>query len=200
MFGSLDDRPDLDQLRRQAKELRDAARRGESGAMQRIASYVPAEKRNDVTLAVAQLAIARELGFVSWPKLKAGVESRAGVARRAEAFVVACVEGRTRRAQRLFELDPRISQVDIRTAGVVGDVCRVQELVAADPSLAREAGGERAWPPLLYVCYSSWHRVQPEQAAGMAAVVGLLLGAGASPDTSNGGRPHHGYRSALHVR
>lgn len=198
MFDSLDDRLDLDQLRRQAKELRDAGRRGESVATQRIARYAPAGKRNLVTLGVAQLVIARELGFASWPKLKARVELDAGLARRAEAFVAACVEGRTRRAQRLFELDARVAHVNIRTAGVVGDARRVEELLAADPSRAHASGGERDWPPLLYVCYSNWHKVEPDKAKGMAGVVRLLLDAGASPDTSNGGGPHHGYRSALH--
>src|SRR5438132_1458965 len=34
--------------------------------------------------------------------------------------------------------------------------------------------------------------------AGMVDVARLLLDAGVSPDTNNGARPHHGYRSALH--
>ena len=53
----------------------------------------------------------------------------------------------------------------------------------------------RGWPPLLYACYSRWHRIDPGRAAGMADVVRLLLDAGASPNTNNGAR--QGYRSAL---
>lgn len=53
MVATLPERPDLDQLRRQAKELRDAT---------------------DSTLAAAQLAIARKYGFASWTRL--GVEVR----------------------------------------------------------------------------------------------------------------------------
>ena len=60
-------RPDLEQLRRQAKDLIRAARRGESEALDRI---------HEPTLAAAQLAIAREYGFASWPQLKREVERR----------------------------------------------------------------------------------------------------------------------------
>lgn len=62
---SLPDRPDLDQLRRQAKELRNAGRDGEPDALSRLAAYRPAGA--PVTLAAAQLVVAREHGFSSWP-------------------------------------------------------------------------------------------------------------------------------------
>ena len=39
MSTSLPERPDLDQLRRQAKELRDAARRGDPDAVERFARH-----------------------------------------------------------------------------------------------------------------------------------------------------------------
>ncbi len=70
-------RPNLGQLRRQAKELRDAARRGEPGALDRVTRLYRAAPQGGVTLAAAQLVIARELGFTSWPRLKAAAESRA---------------------------------------------------------------------------------------------------------------------------
>jgi hypothetical protein len=67
MSSSLPDRPDLDQLRRQAKELRDAARRGDPVATDRFARHHPSAHQGEVSLAAAQLVIARELGFPSWP-------------------------------------------------------------------------------------------------------------------------------------
>jgi ankyrin repeat protein len=81
---------------------------------------------------------------------------------------------------------------------MVGDTAWVARLLEGDPSPATGVDRERGWPPLLYVCYSHWHRVEPARARGMATVVKRLLDAGASPDTGNGARPHHGYRSALH--
>jgi hypothetical protein len=41
MSASLPERPDLSQLRRQAKELRDAARRGDPGAVERAPAIRP---------------------------------------------------------------------------------------------------------------------------------------------------------------
>ena len=69
MSDSYRDRLDLEQLRRQAKELRDAARAGEAVWLERVVRQVGARGPSEVTLAVAQLVIARELGFASWPKL-----------------------------------------------------------------------------------------------------------------------------------
>jgi hypothetical protein len=67
----LPDRPDLDQLRRQARELLRAATNGEARAVARLGAV-----SERVTLSAAQLAVAREHGFPSWPVLKAEVERR----------------------------------------------------------------------------------------------------------------------------
>jgi ankyrin repeat protein len=65
-------RPDLDQLRHQAKDLLRAAKAGDAGAAGRIRAV-----SDRVILAGAQLAIAREYGFASWPELKSEVDRRA---------------------------------------------------------------------------------------------------------------------------
>jgi len=64
-------RPDLGQLRRQAKELLRSASEGDDDARGRIRAV-----SEQLTLASAQLALAREYGFASWPKLKREVERR----------------------------------------------------------------------------------------------------------------------------
>jgi hypothetical protein len=64
-------RPDLDQLRHQAKDLLHAAQRGDPAAIARIGAV-----SGPVILSAAQLAIAREYGFASWAKLKLEVERR----------------------------------------------------------------------------------------------------------------------------
>jgi ankyrin repeat protein len=69
----LPERPDLDQLRRLAKELRDAARAGDPGAVERVKRHLR-PSADPLALAAAQLAVAREHGFTSWPRLKAAVE------------------------------------------------------------------------------------------------------------------------------
>ena len=57
---------DLGQARRRAKELLEAARAGDASALARLP-----RRRDPVILADAQLAIARELGYSSWPNLVA---------------------------------------------------------------------------------------------------------------------------------
>ena len=71
---SLPRRPDLAELRREAKELRDALRGGEKGAIERLrrCSQVDAET---VTLSAAELVIACEHGFPSWSQLRERVET-----------------------------------------------------------------------------------------------------------------------------
>src|SRR5215469_305868 len=80
VMSALPGRPDLDQLRRQARELLRAAAASDEQALGRIRAV--SQKH---TLSAAQLAIAREHGFPSWPKLRAEVLGRqAGTAAVAE--------------------------------------------------------------------------------------------------------------------
>jgi ankyrin repeat protein len=196
MSTSLPDSPDLDQLRRQAKELRDAARNGDPGAVERFARHHPNAPQGPVTLAAAQLVVARELGFASWPQLKAAVDAQATTPeRQAQAFVAASVDGRVREARSILKAVPDITRYSLEAAAVLGDSQQVRERVSLNPAAAVAIDDVRGWPPLLYVCYSRWHHIDPARAAGMADVVRLLLDAGASPNTNNGAR--QGYRSAL---
>jgi len=201
MSVSLPDRPNLDQLRRQAKELRDAARHGDSIAVERFARHYGPSGIGGFGLAAAQLVVARELGFSSWPRLKVAVEARlATVEGRVEAFVAASVEGRMSEAASILEAAPTIARASLVAAAVLGDTDAVGEMLAVDPAAAVAIDDGRGWPPLLYVCYSCWHLIDGRRAAGLAAVARLLLDAGASPATNNGGsgRSHtNPYHSAL---
>ena len=67
----LPERADIDQVRRQARELLRAAVAGEPQAAAALSAV-----SNRPTLTAAQLAIAREHGFRSWPALRAEIESR----------------------------------------------------------------------------------------------------------------------------
>ncbi len=70
-MSELPGRPDLDQLRRQARELLRAATDGEPAALARLRAV-----SERVTLSTAQLALARDYGWPSWPALRAEVERR----------------------------------------------------------------------------------------------------------------------------
>ena len=195
MSDSLPERPDLGQLRRRAKELRDAARRGDAAALERFARHHPSAPESAVSLAAAQLVIARELGFASWPRLKAAVDAEAASGQEVRAFLAASVDGRLRQARDILRADPGITGRSLLAATVLGDADVVREMLAADPAAAVAIDDARGWPPLLYACYSRWPQIEPGRAAGLADVVGVLLSAGASPDTNDGGRAR--YRSAL---
>ncbi|MGH3177774.1 MAG: hypothetical protein ACRDPF_28345, partial [Streptosporangiaceae bacterium] len=126
-------RPSLDQLRRRARELRDAARSGDPVALGRITARTPAAGRGTVTLAAAQLAIARERGCPSWPRLVAEVRARtAELGRRADEFVVASIGDWTGRAARM---------------------------PARDPGLATRPDERTGWTALHAACASRWHRL-----------------------------------------
>lgn len=72
MNASLPAAPSLEQLRRQAKDLLRAARAGEEDARARIDAHHP-DPQYPLKLSGAQLVIAREYGFASWPPLRAYV-------------------------------------------------------------------------------------------------------------------------------
>jgi hypothetical protein len=123
----LPDRPNLDQLRRQARELLRAAATGEPSAAARLRAV-----SERVTLSAAQLAVAREYGYRSWSALKAEAERRrqlsetAGSASlppadepgstdvedRARALFGDLTEGRWERVYRKFDVSLR-GQVDV---------------------------------------------------------------------------------------
>jgi ankyrin repeat protein len=191
----LPERPDLGQLRRRAKELRDAARAGDAAAVQRLARHHPAPPAGPVRLAAAQLVIARELGFPSWPRLIAALEADAASRRALTAFLSASIEGRMRQADEILHADPRIAGRSLAAAAVLGDAPAVREHLAADPGAALALDDDRGWPPLLYACYSRWHQVDPDRAPGLTETVRLLLAAGADANTNDGGQAR--YHSAL---
>jgi hypothetical protein len=151
-----------------------------------MARHHPSAPESAVSLAAAQLVIARELGFASWPRLKAAVEAEAASGQEVRAFLAASVDGRLRQARDILRADPGITGRSLLAATVLGDADVVREVLAADPAAAVAIDDARGWPPLLYACYSRWPQIEPGRAAGLADVVGVLLSAGASPDTNDG--------------
>lgn len=182
-------RPDLDQLRRRAKELRDAVRRGDAAARARFAEHHATGEPDVASLAAAQFVIARELGFPSWPALKAALDADTAVRGVESGFLTASLDARGGRAAEILAAHPGIAGRSVRVAAVLGEADALREALARDPAAAVQVDDERGWPPLLYACYSHWHRLDPQRAAGLAEAVRLLLAAGAGANTNDGGRP-----------
>jgi ankyrin repeat protein len=143
----------LEQLRKQAKELVKAARAGDETALGRLGGLEP-------ILANAQLVLAREHGYRSWPALVAAAEASV------DAFVEAATSGRRQRADELLAARPEIERDPwarlIMGRGWDGDPNR--------------PGGPRNWAPLLYVCHSVYAN---------ADLARELLARGADPNASS---------------
>ena len=177
-------RPDLGQLRHRARDLLRAARAGDPAAAGRIRAV-----SDQMTLTAAQLAVAREYGFASWPRLKAEVEARGtDLAQKVDAFLEASVRDWTGRAARMLAGTPEIAGYDFRTAVVLGDAARVREMLRRDPELATRPDPRWGWTPLHGVCGSRWHRLDPARGDGLLAVARLLLAAGADPGARAAGQ------------
>ena len=197
----LPDSPDLDQLRRQAKDLLRAARAADPTALARFRALPSLTQASDDELAQAPLAlhdaqsaIAREHGFPSWNALRERVEELTlGFHDAAREFMEAATDGRSARAERLLALHPGIANANFHTALVLGDVTAVEAHLARRPALATETGGPRDWEPLHYVCHTSLGRATTARADGLVAIARRLLELGADPNTRFPWL-HHGVR------
>ena len=110
-MADLPARPSLDHLRRQARDLLRAAQAGDTTAAGRIRAVADV-----LTLANAQLAVARGYGFASWTRLRDEVTARtAGLARQAEAFCEASIRDGTGRAARMLAATPELAWPPART-------------------------------------------------------------------------------------
>lgn len=124
----------------------------------------------------AQLAIAREHGFTSWPRLTAHIDLlRLATAERADAFVRSACSSDPRAALALIAADAGIASGSSAAALCAGEFGVVRSL---DP---REPLAPLGWPPLLYTTFSRLVRVSPRHAMGIRSCVATLLERGADP-------------------
>lgn len=200
-------RPNLDQLKRQAKDLHRAARAGDREALARFRILPAFAAKDDGDLARATIAlhdaqsvIAREHGIDSWNALRDRVEEltlefHAAV----DQFIEAATGGRGGRAARLLALHPGIARANFHTSLLAGDASAVEQALADRPALAKTPGGRRDWLPIHYVCHNSLaHDAERDTAYdaardGTIAIARRLLALGADPNTRFPWL-HHGVR------
>lgn len=179
----LPEHPDLAQLRRQAKELLRSAKAGERTALERL-SAVSAP----LTLAGAQLAVARELGESSWATLVHEVQARnATLDEKVVQFLRFSVNMRIGAAARMLAETPELAASGFPVAVVLGDAARVAAEIRRDPRAAIRADPRTGWTALHLACASRFH-LDPARAPGLAAVTRLLLEAGAEIESETAGR------------
>ena len=200
----------LEQLKNGAKSFQRAVRAGDAGAAEVVREFHPrlrdaqagSPELERFTRADAQLVIARQFGFASWPKLKAHLELVTRYARSPHAQPVggaladegavvdeflklACLTygdddpARLQRAQALLDEHEWLVRASIHTIAATGDVAAAGELLERDPAQASLVGGPHAWEPLLYLTYSRVPLGPGHSAVGVAR---LLLEHGADPN------------------
>lgn len=190
MSKSIPARPNLEFDRKQARALMKALQSSDaterSAARERFEQHHPRRVFEPAKLADAQLVVAREYGFASWPQWKAFVETRS-LARRKQAEIAlrAVCSNDLARARVLLRADPELEKEDFHLAVACGQVEVVRSEIRRDPEIARRKGGVNDWQPLEYACYSRWLRVEPERAARIVEVAALLLEYGADPNAAH---------------
>jgi ankyrin repeat protein len=105
---TLREHPDLDQLKRQAKELLAAYRDHDADAVAEVSHHYRGAAPATFALHDAQLVLARAYGFESWPKLKAFVDG-ATVSRLIEATRA----GDIARVRTILDARPEIVNMDV---------------------------------------------------------------------------------------
>src|SRR4030095_294040 len=136
-------RPNLEQLKKQAKSLRDAAKARDPEALRRFAILPSLSGKSpdeigvsDLALHDAQPASAREHGFASWNALRDEVESRTLSFEAAiDEFIRCATGGATGRAGRLLALHPRLASATLQSALVLGDAAAVDDRLRSHPEL-----------------------------------------------------------------
>lgn len=200
----------LEQLKKGAKSFQRAVRAGDAGAARVVREFHPrlsdaqpgSAELERFTRADAQLVIARQFAFASWPKLKAHQELVERYARSPheqpvggpladepavidEFLRLACLtygnddRDRLRRAQSMLEDHAWLARASIHTIAATGLVDAAREVLDGDPAQASLVGGPHRWEPLLYLTYSRVS-VSPDRSA--AGVARLLLEHGADPN------------------
>jgi ankyrin repeat protein/ketosteroid isomerase-like protein len=200
----------LEQLRNGAKGFQRAVRAGDLGAAAVVNEFHPllgsarpgSPELDAFTRADAQLVVARQFGFPSWPRLKAHVELVADYARSphhervggpladdAEIIdeflrLVTLNYGdddpdRLARAEALLFEHEWLATANVYTIAATGELNAGRQLLADDPAAASRVGGPYRWEPLLYLTYA---RLPLSAGRSPLAVARLLLEHGADPN------------------
>ncbi|HYK58236.1 MAG TPA: ankyrin repeat domain-containing protein [Bryobacteraceae bacterium] len=200
----LPDQPNLEQQKKQAKDLLHAHAQAEPTALDRIARHHPrlhnqpldAIRVARIQLADAQLVIAREHGFESWPKFAKHIETLrlsrevASLGDPAWAFIEAACSprhghrsGTLEEAEMILARDPQVAASSIYTAAILADEATVRTFLSGDRSSATAKGGPLGWDALTHLCFSRYLRLDRKRSDVFVSTARALLDAGASPNT-----------------
>ncbi len=193
----LPEKPSIDQLRKQARDLQRTVRSGDRAAAQVARSFHPTAAVPDLPLSAAQLVVARRYGFPSWPRLVAHlavvaehqrvhIELAAGADPTDQFLVLACLSytdddgpHRLSAARRVLAEHPAVAGIHVAAARADAD--GVARMLDTDPGLAAAECGPQRWPALMYLAYARHDPAVPLDDVLRTAV--LLLDHGADPNS-----------------
>jgi ankyrin repeat protein len=221
-------RPNLEQYKKQAKELARNASANDPVAIARIQKHhprhpapagapglvtgVPSDRSsslgwsdtrdyptsgNRISLTDAQLVIAREHGYESWPKFAAHIRtlnlesSVQGLEDPVAAFIrAACVprndshiSGTPEEAELILARYPRVARANIYTAAIRADEAGVREFLSRNPASATAKGGPYEWDALTHLCFSRYLRLDKSRSDAFVRTARALLESGAGANT-----------------
>ena len=200
---SLPDRPNLEQYKKQAKDLVRQTAAGLPPAIARVQRNHPRlksateERLRRISLADAQFVLAREHGYESWPKFAKHIETLCVIRALGELddpvntfLEVASVDRHGRHgdgalapAEMTLSRYPQVATANVYCAAVLGDAINVRAHLERDRSLATVPGGPHVWDALTYLCFSPYLRIDRARSDSFVAAARVLLEAGASANT-----------------
>jgi ankyrin repeat protein len=197
-------RPSLEQYKKQAKELLKAYRSADVETIRRVKRSHPrfeklAEPGFDISkfaLADAQLVIAREHGFESWPKFTKRIEvtnsEAAALKNPVAVFIEAAIwHGTLEAAEAILAAHPEIARTSIHVAAILGDDAEVRSFIAADPRNATNKEAPYDGDALVYLCLSKYLRLDKTRSEAFVRATTTLLDAGADPNTGFWSKDEH---------
>src|SRR5579859_7047524 len=200
---TLPDHPNLEQYKKQAKELNRDAVAALPAALERMHRHHPRlrnlapDQRGAITLADAQFVLAREHGYESWSKFAKHIETLR-IIRTLEklddpvsTFIeLACVDrhgwhsaGTLEHAEMVLSRYPEAGAANIYSAAVLADTAAILVHLARNRSLATAKGGPHNWDALTYLCFSRYLRVDKSRSDSFIDAARALLKEGASANT-----------------
>jgi ankyrin repeat protein len=196
--------PNLNHLKKQAKDLLLQYRSGDAAALSSIREGLPGTARKDdpgftnLRLHQAQWCLAREYGFASWADLKSFVDAHSQPSsggtlltwlRLAYAADIAGGENRARPvvAARILAQSDDLLGEDPYLACVIGEETVLRRATARDPGWLRHPGGPLNLPPLLALTHSTFLQLGAFRAR-MHACARFLLDRGSDPNQAVGSR------------
>jgi ankyrin repeat protein len=197
-------RPNLEQYKKQAKELLKTYRSADVESIRRVKRNHPRFEKlaepgfeiNKFALADAQLVIAREHGFESWPKFVTRIEVMnseiAALANPVAAFIEAAIwHGTLEAAEAILAAHPEIARSSIHAAAILGDDAAVRHLIAVDPRNATRKEKPYDGDALVYLCLSKYLRLDKKWSDAFVRAATVLLDAGADPNTGFWSKDEH---------